>query len=343
MALKNFGDTFPSYPATQTDLPMARRIKRRFFEGPLVDEVMLADHAREILKEYSNMPLTRNELIQLLRRTSADIAARTFYESLLVSEHGEFIQKLDRYASDRVEHRADIRIVILPGMFYREHPEMGGDGSQIRETASLFGFDVEVINTESTGSVSRNSSIIAERLEDDTHDNIWLFAISKGSSDLRHYLQNYRLNNKIRGCVNISGIPAGVPYIDYRLSNTMKKLFIRLLCSMFKVDYLALDELRAKHEYWKNDLWPENLETIHLQPIPHSAHIHGALRKKYHLTMKDGPNDGFIPLTDVLDWPGSIYPLWGCDHFLRTGRVSECLYQLFNYIAEQSNNKRKIQ
>lgn len=319
---------------------MAIRIKARFFERALCDEVQLAEDARAKLSSFPEVPLSADQVLQLGKTHTADLAARTFYESLLISEHGKFINQLSSYSASRVEQPAQIKLYVLPGMFYREHPEMGGDGSLVKKIGGKFGFDAEIIQTESTGSVSTNSAIIAEKLSAETHSNIWLISISKGASDLRHYLQNHEVNNNIRGCINVAGIPKGLPFIDHKLSSPFKRLLYRVLCFIVKIDYQSMHEMQTRHDFWKNKHWRQELEMIHMLPVPHSAHLHNSLRAKYHLTLEKGPNDGFIPLTDVLDLPGKIVPLWGCDHFLRTHRMSGYLYQLFNYISDQYNQQR---
>jgi hypothetical protein len=317
---------------------MAFRVRARLFEGPLVDEVQLANDARKILNRYQQYPLTANQLQQLAVQQSADLAARVFYESLLVSKHGDFFNTLNNHAADCVEHTANIKLWIVPGMFYREHPDMGGGGLMIRQVAEKFGFQVDIIPTQSTASVSRNSAIIKQTLAQDTAQNIWLLSISKGMSELRHYLQNHTVNPNVKGCIHIAGIPKGVPYIDDRLSNPLKRSFVKLLCQLYRVDYQAVNELQTTHVFWENSTWENTIQHIQLLPIPHSSHLHGIMRKKYHLTLKCGPNDGMIPLTDCLDIPGNIYPVWGYDHFLRTPQLSAYLYRLLNYIACQTNH-----
>lgn len=310
------------------------RIIPKIFESAIANEIQLVADAKMLLNNFNLMPPDAKDILKLSQQHSSDLAARAFYEGLLLSEHRFFIQKLQSYKKASVEQFTDIKILLVPGMFYKEHPETGADGALVMEIARQFGFKVELIETESGGSVSTNSAIIEKKLATEMHPDLWLVSVSKGAGDLRHYLQNCQLNINIKGWINVAGISKGLPYIDYRLTNPLKRLFVRLLCLVYPLKYQALVELQTHHPFWSNSYWPEAIEMIHIIPIPHSAHIQSMLRAKYRKTLKRGPNDGFTLITDVLDLPGHIYPVWGCDHFMRTPGLSSTIYQLFNYLSD---------
>jgi hypothetical protein len=315
---------------------MALRITRRFFEAPPCDEVLLAAQAREHLARLSSPP-TEAEIIELSRQSSVDLATRIFFEAVMASSHGEFISELGAFPRDNVKHRSSrVKILVLPGMFYREHPEVGADGSLAIEIAHHFGFDAQRVNINSTGSVTANSRILRDRLAGETQGDIWLLSLSKGSSDARHYLQNHPFNDRIKGWINVAGIFKGAPMADRKLSTPIRRTANRLLCALLGVDYGALHEMRTTHPFWLQNTWPSQLEMIHIVPVPLSSHIQGKLRSRHRRLLSRGPNDGFVPLTDVMSLPGHIYPVWGSDHFLRTPELSPLLYQLFNHIAYKS-------
>jgi hypothetical protein len=319
---------------------MSLRINRRFFEAPLRDEVSLSAQAREHLAGLSSPP-TEADILELSRRSSSDLATRVFFESVVASSHGEFIRALGAFPCDTVTHRnSDVKFLVLPGMFYKEHPEVGADGSLAIKIARRFGFDAQRVDTNSTGSVTSNSRILCDRLADETQGNIWLLSLSKGSSDTRHYLQNHPLNDRIKGWINVAGIFKGAPLADLKLSTPLRRAANRLLCTLFGIDYEALCEMKTTHPFWQQNVWPSQLEMIHIVPVPLGSHIQGKLRSRYRRLLAKGPNDGFVPITDVMSLPGHIYPIWGCDHFLRTPELSPLLYQLFNYIAYKGGGNK---
>jgi len=315
---------------------MSIRIKRRFFEGPMCDEVALAARSRQQLISLSSPP-TKAEILSLGNNSSADLATRIFYDWLVLS-HGDFISMLNAFPSDNIRPtRHDVKILVLPGMFYKEHPEVGADGGLAVEIARRFGFDAVQLEFDSTGSVTDNSRILYEYVVRVAQDDIWLLSLSKGSSDARHCLQNYPFNSKIKGWINVAGIYKGSPLADMKLSTPLRRAMSRMLCALVGVDYQTLCELKTTHPFWQRSDWPSPLEMIHVVPVPLAAHVQGALRARHRQLLRKGPNDGFIPVTDVLSMPGHVYPVWGSDHFLRTPELSPLLYRLFNYISHKTH------
>ena len=51
------------------------------------------------------------------------------------------------------------------------------------------------------------------------------------------------------------------------------------------------------------------------------------------LARHHGPNDGIIPLTECLAYPGRLVPVWGADHFMRTPDLARLIYRLARYVA----------
>jgi hypothetical protein len=314
---------------------VAIRFQRSFFEGPICDEVALADMARQTLANLDAQP-GPDDIRRIGERTSPDLAARVFFESVRQSDQAVFCDAIDSYPANRVRFSAPLRLAIVPGMFYREHPEVGADGRLAKSIGEKFGFDVRIVPTDSAGGVTRNSRILAEQLDFDADKPVWLVSLSKGSSEVRHYLQNYTINPAIAGWLNIAGIAKGSPLADRKLSNGLKRGLNRMLCKVLQIDFAALTEMRTDHPFWQNDRWPEKIEMIHVAPVPLSSHIQPGLRARYHEMKDAGPNDGFVPVTDVTSLPGKIYPLWGSDHFMRSPDVSALIYRLFNYIADNA-------
>lgn len=302
----------------------------------MCDEVELAERARRRLADYSLVP-TAKEIRELGRRTDADLAARLFHEVIL-SLHDKFIRTLNGLPGDRIlRPRTDIKILVLPGMFYRQHPEVGADGHLIIEIARRWGFDVEWLALDGTGSVTSNSRMLHERLRTITGKDVWLFSLSKGSSDVRHCLQNRPLNPWIKGWVSVAGIYGGSPLADGKVSSRFRRVLSRMLCRLVGVDFEALLEMSTQHPYWRRTEWPSQIEMIHIVPVPLAAHVQGALRTRHREMSRLGPNDGFVPVTDVLSIPGHVYTVWGCDHFLRTPELSPLLHRLLTYISTSYN------
>ena len=311
---------------------MARRIRKPIFEASMSDEVELARQARGMLGGLSSPP-SKEEILALLSTHSAEIATRCFYEGIKQSKHKKVIDKINAQDVDVSNRDAGVKLYVLPGMFYKGHPEVGTDGALIVEVGKNFGFDVEFIDLESAGAISSNANILKKHLENESHNNVWIVSISKGGCEVRKFLQTNKKPSCLTGWISIAGIHKGVPFIDSKFSTIFHRMFNRVLCYVFRVDYRALKELRTSEDGWKNNDWPLDLEVINVVPVPIITHVQQAIMRRYKQTLALGPNDGFIPLIDVLDMPGHIFPIWGCDHFIRTPELSKYIYKLFNYIA----------
>jgi hypothetical protein len=321
---------------------MAIRLRRTIFDAPLSDEIALSERARSYLPGLSSPP-TSSEINRLCQTHSNDLAARVFYEGILKSQHGEFIRRIDSLPTQNtVNPRPGQKLIIVPGMFYKEHPEVGADGTLARTIADRFGFKSEIIALKSTGSITQNSDILAQRLEHEHTAPIWLLSLSKGSSEVRHYLQHRRPNPNLQGWISVAGTPKGSPLVEAKLKSLGRRLFYRSLCAVTGVSYGAIEEMAPTHAYWRKAQWPAALDIIQVVPIPLSSHIQGMLRSRHKKLLRSGPNDGFVPVTDALELPGKIYPVWGSDHFMRTPKLCHLLYRFFNYIAQQKCKKDEL-
>ncbi len=315
------------------------------FAAPLGDEVELGRRARAVIAGYA-CPLSQADVQRIHAQHGLEIATRAWYESLLLSRHGEFktcIDALDIDALQRLDPdtRQRYRLLVVPGMFYREHPEVGADGRLIADIATRLGLECEVIDVASRGSIRGNSERIGEALERAGDKNIWLVSMSKGSSEVLHFLQSGRPSPQLKGWLNIAGIAAGSPHADRKLSSPLRRLFYRLLCAALGVDYRVMHELHTNHPMWAGTLHAADLQCIHVAPVPLRAHLTAKLQPRYRKLAALGPNDGIVPVTDVMRLPGLVYPLWGADHFMRTPGIAELIYRFFCYILVDSHSTQR--
>lgn len=320
-----------------TRINMPSRVRKPIFEASMSDEVELARQAMEMLGTLSSPP-SKEEILSLQKTHSIEVATRCFYEGIKQSTHRTIIDKINTQETDVSNRSSGIKLYILPGMFYKSHPEVGTDGALIADVGKKFGFDIELIGLKSTGSISTNADILKKRLKDESHNNVWIVSISKGGCDVRRFLQSNKKPSCLTGWISIAGVHKGVPFIDSKFTTLFHRMLNRTLCYFLRIDYQALQELRTSDEGWNNKSWPLDLEIINVVPVPIITHVQKAIIHRYKQTLTLGPNDGFIPLVDVLDLPGHIFPIWGCDHFFRTPELSAYIYKLFNYIATTKNS-----
>jgi hypothetical protein len=316
--------------------------KSRKFLAPPCDEVAL--HAQSIsMLQADKEP----DIAKAISQLAPDLATSLLYQYFRLSKHADFIQRLERLADSKLDANNRIKVLIIPGMFYREYPEAGGDGSLAKEVCLRNGFAAEIIQVNSRGSVTANKQIIRRAIMRERHANVWLVSISKGTADLRACLQEIPAVDfpaNLRGWVNFSGIFHGSMLADQRINGRAKRLFLRTVCGLTGVDYQLPGELSTQHEYWRQPMhFLDKLELLHVIAFPLASHVQPLMSHRFSKLSRLAPTDGMINLLDTLKYPGHIYPIWGCDHFVRGQNISKLLYRLCHYMFESTTGENRYE
>jgi hypothetical protein len=219
----------------------------------------------------------------------------------------------------------DVRLVIVPGAFYREHAHSGADGRVVREEAGRLGWPVDLIPVASTGSVIENARAICRWLGEQRNCRIVLVSLSKGGSDLKQALRQPDAEEAFRRVVawiNLCGILSGTPMADWMLSRHPGAVLNRLYYRLLGVGLEFLSDLRRSSDSLLAPALeiPAHLRMISIAGFPQRRHLTSAMARRCHARLAvHGPNDGVIVLADACGLPGLIYPVWGADHYLRSG------------------------
>jgi hypothetical protein len=285
------------------------------------------------------VPDTR-ELERVTAEHGLDFATMAFYRAVLASPiHGGFVRLVDGHSTAPRPRLRGPALLIVPAMFHRERPDLGGDGRLVASIARACGFRVEVLPTRSRGSVSENASIIRAAVEKERGTPFWLFSLSKGGGEVRRALQQRPLRDLsgcLRGWINASGIVRGSHFIDHMLGSPTGRLRARAFCMALGASYAGVRELQTTHPYWKEPFEPPaQMTVINLVGVPLGCHVQKGLVGRYRRLGMLGPNDGFVLLPETLILPGLIYPIWGSDHLFRSPQVSSILYRLFNLLQDR--------
>jgi hypothetical protein len=105
------------------------------------------------------------------------------------------------------------------------------------------------------------------------------------------------------------------------------------------LDWQALLELRRHPVWWQYLAEGQllDLRIAHVVGFPRLCDLSSGLaRRVVRRTADFGPNDGGgIVLSDVLTWPGFVYPVWGADHYLQPhARLFVLIERLLAWAAE---------
>jgi len=308
--------------------------------GRVIAEATLLREAADWLK---GQRLDAAGLRLVARRRGLDFATALLYQALCRSErHGPLIARLEDPPQKTPALAAEI--VIVPGAFYKEHPETGADGRIIQESALLLNCKTATAPLKSFGTVTENAALLADWLRDRPMGPIVLVSHSKGATEVRRLLGRpdaADLFRRIRAWVDLSGLFLGTPLVGWLRRRPFNFGLVRLLFWWKGFAFSALNEIdRDACPPWPDALAAApHLDVIHVVGFPLQRHLSTPLtRRGYHRLSPLGSNDGTILLEDVFHLPGRVYPVWGADHYLRpVGRdMNQLVAGILSYIADSA-------
>lgn len=329
-------------------MKLKKLLYRKLFLEAQIDEVHLDEKAREYSNQFSHFTLTVDQFNAIQNTLGFDLATRILYLYITENQQRRFIETVNKIPIAQVNNQKKIKIIIIPGMHYQEHPEIGADGKLASDIALKLGFEIELINIKSRGTVKQNVPIIQQVIAACHANEIWLISLSKGSLEVRNYLQQLEtIPDNLRGWVSIGGICFGSKLADCKLKTRKQRLINRLLCKLVGIDYDVIPELSTQYSAWKRDfIISDRMTMINVVAMPLKSHISRLLQTRYQRLSQFGPNDGMILLQDYLQLPGFIYPIWGADHMMRNPNISALLYKLYYFIHQQCykdlNHAKKV-
>jgi hypothetical protein len=270
--------------------------------------------------------LSAERLQALAAAEGIDFATALLYDRLRRSaEHGPFIAQLEALpeAHAPIAGAADVTLAVAPGGFYRERPDTGADGGFLLEQATWLGCRTAVLPLESFGTLDANARIVGDWLREKSGPII-LVSLSKSGAEVRLALDRPEAAHTfahVTAWVNLSGIVRGTPMVGWLLRRPLRCCVIRLLFRLRGYSFAALAQMqRGRAGLLELPLrLPPHLKVIHLFGFPLERHLSRPLSRRGHARIAPlGPNDGGANLlADLIGMPGTIYPVWGADHYLR--------------------------
>jgi hypothetical protein len=189
--------------------------------------------------------------------------------------------------------------------------------------ARELGITAEVIPTLSFGTLKQNARNIHQWLKATRSQRIGLVSLSKGGADVKHALswpeaaENFA---NVSAWVSFSGTVQGTPLVEWLRRRTLRWWAVRLLLWWRRHPWETLEDLRhgpgTPLACWP--ALPAHLRVVHVCAFPLRRHLaHPWAARGYERLAELGPNDGGGNLlTDVLDFPDIVCPVWGADHYL---------------------------
>lgn len=321
-------------------------LTRRLFIESMGDEHALSCAARETLSGMQGAVPDTNYLADLASRGEVNLATRILYEYLLAdSGHGEFIRQVDRMPVHPRQATSAPLLVIVPGMFYREYPEIGADGRLLTEIAAQYTIDTTVVPTRSLGSVAENVEILHEFLRELGGRPYCLISMSRGSAEVKLLMQVYsdaQYFDHLQSWISLCGITSGTPLHQGIYANRVLAAMHRMFARVNGINPQLGAELCRNNANWQPTQCPPSVKLINIIAVPLSWHITGSAMRRYRRIRHLGPSDGVVLLGDYLREPGLIYPVWGVDHFVRTSRIATLFHKLLHlmFLSQGESNEK---
>ncbi len=233
-------------------------------------------------------------------------------------------------------------LVFVPGLFYKRHPENGGDFLAQRTQLDTLGFSTYLIRTNETGTIEENATFITSELRNILRKNkkIILVSASKGSPDLHysigHLLHKEEIKN-VKAWISIGGILKGSPIADKYLKG-FRKAYAKTLLFFIGEKINFVEDLGTKNTEKRLERieLPDHILTIHYVGAPLEQHLEKAVKKNHKELSKLGPNDGLTTLVDELTDNGVVITELGLDHYYKDPNIDRktiaLLYTAFTLI-----------
>ncbi len=315
-----------------------------------MNDLALTTDERALLDKAANWPgcawseLSPEVVQQIAGREGTDFATALMYERLCSSsEHGPFIQAVDATPEtpDARELLRDVTVAIVPGAFYEEHPETGADGRFVLDEAARLGCRTTCVPLLSFGPLRENASRLLDWLDRQPPQPIVLVSLSKAGAEVRLALADPAAGGRFRqvvGWFNLSGLVRGTAMVNWLFEQRLRALGVRLHFWWNRYSYAALHELERRPGMFDGDFHiPDELLAVHLYGFPLVRHLSRPIARRGHRRLAPlGPNDGGASLlADLAGLPGSIYPVWGADHYLQPAwDMNGLIRRLLLYVAE---------
>ena len=305
----------------------------RIYIGAPIDEVALARQAESYVAGFGGRMPVAGELAELSRDHGIDLATMVFYQAVRAADGNKaFVDAVDRQAIGATAGRK-ITLLILPALFYKEHPEVGGDGAHIASAAKACGIDTRTVPTISRGGIDGDLPIILQALQGVTDGEIWVMTLSKGAAEWRCLLQDHADEAALRRVTtwfNVGGLPNGCHLVDVMTGSRLRRVKARAFCKVIRMDYTSFCEFGTGNPRLQENVQaPAHMRVINIVGAPLTSHVEKSMQTRFLMLKRLGPNDGMVLLPDALWLPGDVYPVLGADHFFRGSHISSLLYRLF--------------
>lgn len=307
-------------------------------------------HRAALDPALADVPIVTPEHLRALAlaRGEDDALAAMYWRLRQSDRHGPLIRAVEAGTPPAVD--TPPHLLIVPGAFHLHHPGTGADGRRIVAAAAELGWACEVLAVGSLSPLAANADALVRRLNALQGKPVLIVSLSKGSADVATALARPDASGAfahVVGWLSLSGLVFGTPLVDWLTRQRCRMPGVRLLLWWKGLRFAELEELRhgpggRLHE---PPSLPPHLRAIHVVGFPCRRHLRHPWAGRGHARLSPlGPNDGggFL-LGDVERLPGTVFPVWGVDHYLTPAwDFSPTLMSLLRHAAKSHTTASAI-
>ncbi|MCO6454864.1 MAG: hypothetical protein J5I93_06155 [Pirellulaceae bacterium] len=230
-------------------------------------------------------------------------------------------------------------VAVVPGGCHEESPDSRDCLRRIVDQLQRHGLEVRVIPTESFGLLPDNARVIVRAVRQLPGAPWILVSLSKGSAEVKLALRDEPAAfENVQAWVNVSGLLYGSQWVRWLLRRTVSRWGARAWSWYWRYPFAALRQLvRESGSLLDFELAPPpHLRCVHVVGFPLCGDlIHRYAERSFARLAPWGPSDGMgFLLGDLTRVPGTIYPVWRADHFLRPGelRMQDFVVRAFHWL-----------
>jgi hypothetical protein len=239
------------------------------------------------------------------------------------------------------------RVVVVPPLYDERFPEYPSSGRFVVESAAREGFATHWLPVPSIRTVADGSRQVREYLEQQPEPVI-LVSLSRSTLDVKQALAEMPADvqrRSLRAWLTITSTFKGTPLINQLCARPLRRwLFLSFIRRQKWGEQAFLDLLHGPSQpTWPRAALAEGILAVHVSAFPLQRHLRPACTNRAErwwlgLTQKlrldrFGPHEGAALLSDLLDEPGEVYPVWGVPHWIcPPWRMDSLLPKLLHYI-----------
>ena len=306
------------------------------------------------LKEYPLLSDLNREVLQKITKDSLDVdkATALFYHrvteeplnksflSYIEKKEMEYIEKIPNYSEEKV------LLAVVPGMFYKDNPNVGADGKVLRNIAKEIGLLEELIQIDQTGTLEQNAETICNFIKNENKSKgIILASVSKGSSDIKAAFKKCGSETyfqKVQAWYNIGGLNKGSKGIKVVTDDFWKNMEGRLYFWWHGYNWQGFLDMSSENKILQEPMQkPQHLLLVNVIGTPFFRHVSERAKPYYIILIQYGPNDGITLLADSYVSGSVTYCAFRNDHYFLWPIAKQRIQAIFSYILEKKFCKSK--